>query len=258
MVEEYGRAGHFDTGVPRAQALYAVALGGAVGVAVDAHMPAGCTWSEPTGGMFTWVTLPVAPRHARAAPGRDRGRRRLRPRPPVLCRRRRPQRDAAVVQPPRRGPARARRPAAGGGARARRWSAAGLAPSVPCPVAAAPDPVAARARRPCAPSRSLGQARSRTSCQRCATVPPSTTSCTSRLSLSVLVRGPSTDADVDPGGGAVRPRSSRSRGLRTGSTAACSIASAEGGASACELARRAAFAQPRADGLRHVETSARR
>ena len=57
MVEEYGRAGHFESGVPRAQALYA-AHWAALSASLSEHMPAGCTWSEPTGGMFTWVTLP--------------------------------------------------------------------------------------------------------------------------------------------------------------------------------------------------------
>jgi len=57
MVEEYGRAGHFDTGVPRARALYA-SHWTALSAALTEHMPSGCTWSQPTGGMFTWVTLP--------------------------------------------------------------------------------------------------------------------------------------------------------------------------------------------------------
>jgi 2-aminoadipate transaminase len=57
MVEEYGRAGHFDAGVPRAQALYA-SHWAALSASLSAHMPTGVTWSEPTGGMFTWVTVP--------------------------------------------------------------------------------------------------------------------------------------------------------------------------------------------------------
>jgi 2-aminoadipate transaminase len=57
MVEEYGRAGHFDAGVPRAQALYA-SHWAALSASLNAHMPPGVTWSEPTGGMFTWVTVP--------------------------------------------------------------------------------------------------------------------------------------------------------------------------------------------------------
>ena len=58
MVEEYGRGGHFDTGIPAARALYA-SHWAALSAALDAHMPPGCTWSEPAGGMFTWVTLPA-------------------------------------------------------------------------------------------------------------------------------------------------------------------------------------------------------
>jgi 2-aminoadipate transaminase len=57
MVEEYGRAGHFDTGVPRAQALYA-SHWAALSASLSAHMPDGVEWSEPTGGMFTWLELP--------------------------------------------------------------------------------------------------------------------------------------------------------------------------------------------------------
>src|SRR4051812_14496358 len=57
MVEEYGRAGYFDAGVPRAQALYA-SHWAALSASLNAHMPAGVSWSEPTGGMFTWVTVP--------------------------------------------------------------------------------------------------------------------------------------------------------------------------------------------------------
>ena len=58
MVLEYGRAGHFDTGVPRARALYA-SHWAALSASLEAHMPAGVVWSQPTGGMFTWVTLPA-------------------------------------------------------------------------------------------------------------------------------------------------------------------------------------------------------
>jgi 2-aminoadipate transaminase len=57
MVEEYGRAGHFERGVAAARELYAshwTALRGAL----QTHMPDGCAWSEPTGGMFTWLSLP--------------------------------------------------------------------------------------------------------------------------------------------------------------------------------------------------------
>ena len=58
MVEEYGRAGHFEARIPGARALYA-SHWAALAASLEAHMPEGCVWSEPTGGMFTWVTLPA-------------------------------------------------------------------------------------------------------------------------------------------------------------------------------------------------------
>ena len=58
MVEEYGRAGHFTEGVARARALYA-SHWAALSAALAEWMPEGVTWSEPTGGMFTWVTVPA-------------------------------------------------------------------------------------------------------------------------------------------------------------------------------------------------------
>ena len=57
VVEEYGKAGHFERGVPAACELYA-AHWRAVERALERHMPAGCSWSEPTGGFFTWLRLP--------------------------------------------------------------------------------------------------------------------------------------------------------------------------------------------------------
>lgn len=57
LVEEYGRAGLFGSRLPHARALYEshwVALAGAL----RRHMPEGVTWSEPTGGMFTWLRMP--------------------------------------------------------------------------------------------------------------------------------------------------------------------------------------------------------
>jgi 2-aminoadipate transaminase len=57
IVEEYGRAGLFERGVPAACELYGShwrALDGAL----RRHMPAGMRWSEPTGGFFSWLTLP--------------------------------------------------------------------------------------------------------------------------------------------------------------------------------------------------------
>jgi 2-aminoadipate transaminase len=57
LVEEYGRAGHFERALPAARELYA-AHWRAVARAFDEHMPDGCSWSEPAGGFFTWLRLP--------------------------------------------------------------------------------------------------------------------------------------------------------------------------------------------------------
>jgi 2-aminoadipate transaminase len=66
IVEEYGRAGGFERGVPAARELYAShwrALDGAL----RAHMPDGVTWSRPTGGFFSWIALPVDAMELRTA-----------------------------------------------------------------------------------------------------------------------------------------------------------------------------------------------
>jgi 2-aminoadipate transaminase len=57
IVEEYGRAGLFERGVPRSCELYA-SHWRAVDRALRAHMPAGVSWSEPTGGFFSWLEVP--------------------------------------------------------------------------------------------------------------------------------------------------------------------------------------------------------
>jgi 2-aminoadipate transaminase len=57
LLERYGRGGGFERHLPAARALYAshwAALSGAL----EREMPDGVTWSEPTGGFLTWVTLP--------------------------------------------------------------------------------------------------------------------------------------------------------------------------------------------------------
>ena len=95
-----------------------VALGGAVGLAVRPHArgrrrgasrPAGCSPGSPCPRRSTSATLRAAG---------DRGGRRLRARPRVLRGRRRAQRDAPLVQPPRRGATRTREAAPGGRDRA--------------------------------------------------------------------------------------------------------------------------------------------
>jgi len=57
MVEEYGRAGHFDRRIPQARELYG-AHWRALSIALERELGDDCTWSQPTGGFFTWLTLP--------------------------------------------------------------------------------------------------------------------------------------------------------------------------------------------------------
>jgi 2-aminoadipate transaminase len=57
LVEAYGRAGCFERQIPGARELYA-SHWRALERALQRHMPAACTWSEPTGGFFSWLTLP--------------------------------------------------------------------------------------------------------------------------------------------------------------------------------------------------------
>jgi 2-aminoadipate transaminase len=57
IVEEYGRAGLFERGVPASRELYA-SHWRALDRALREHMPGGVTWSRPTGGFFSWLTLP--------------------------------------------------------------------------------------------------------------------------------------------------------------------------------------------------------
>ncbi len=57
IVEEYGRAGLFARGVQASCELYA-SHWRALDRALREHMPEGATWSRPTGGFFSWLTLP--------------------------------------------------------------------------------------------------------------------------------------------------------------------------------------------------------
>ena len=57
LVEEYGRAGHFEHQIPIARALYA-SHWNALAEALERHMPDGCEWTQPAGGFLTWLTLP--------------------------------------------------------------------------------------------------------------------------------------------------------------------------------------------------------
>ena len=112
MVEEYGRAGHFERQIPQARALYA-SHWRALAAALERELAGHCTWSEPTGGFFTWLTLPEGSRHAsRCAPAATDAGVTFVPGPPFYAARRRARRAAAVLQPPRRGRVRRGRAAA--------------------------------------------------------------------------------------------------------------------------------------------------
>jgi 2-aminoadipate transaminase len=57
LVEEYGRAGHFERHLPAARALYE-SHWRALEAAFRRHLPPGCAWTEATGGFLTWLALP--------------------------------------------------------------------------------------------------------------------------------------------------------------------------------------------------------
>jgi 2-aminoadipate transaminase len=57
IIEAYGKDGGFERQIPRSSALYA-AQWRALEEALGRYMPDGCTWSEPGGGFFAWLTLP--------------------------------------------------------------------------------------------------------------------------------------------------------------------------------------------------------
>jgi DNA-binding transcriptional MocR family regulator len=58
-VEEYGRRGCLDSQVERATQLYAERCTTMLG-RLEAELPGGVTWTRPTGGFFTWLSLPEA------------------------------------------------------------------------------------------------------------------------------------------------------------------------------------------------------
>jgi 2-aminoadipate transaminase len=68
MLEAYGRAGHFERRLPACRALYA-SHWRALERGLRRHLPPGCTWTEPSGGFLTWLSLPphVDTRAMRAA-----------------------------------------------------------------------------------------------------------------------------------------------------------------------------------------------
>ena len=57
VVHEIIRDGFLDQHVPTIRALY-TARRDAMGAALEAHLPRGCRWTVPSGGMFFWVELP--------------------------------------------------------------------------------------------------------------------------------------------------------------------------------------------------------
>jgi 2-aminoadipate transaminase len=57
MLEEYGRAGHFERHLPAARELYAQHWR-ALERAFERHLPDGCAWTVPDGGFLTWLALP--------------------------------------------------------------------------------------------------------------------------------------------------------------------------------------------------------
>lgn len=67
LVEEYVRGGHLDRQLVRSRALYAGRCAAMLS-ALEEHMPAGCTWTRPAGGFFTWLTGPEGTDTAAMAP----------------------------------------------------------------------------------------------------------------------------------------------------------------------------------------------
>jgi 2-aminoadipate transaminase len=70
MVEEFIREGLFDAQLARERALYR-RRGEATVRALDAFMPAGVTWTQPTGGFFTWLRVPGVDTTALATKARE-------------------------------------------------------------------------------------------------------------------------------------------------------------------------------------------
>ena len=66
VVHEVIRNGFLDAHVPTIRARYK-AQRDAMRAALDKHLPAGCRWNVPAGGMFFWVELPAGPGRGGAA-----------------------------------------------------------------------------------------------------------------------------------------------------------------------------------------------
>ncbi|MFD9733117.1 PLP-dependent aminotransferase family protein [Umezawaea sp. NPDC059074] len=70
LMEEFLRAKHFDTHLPKARALYR-SRAGVLTTALTEHFTDLGTWTTPTGGFFTWLHLPGINTTALAAQARE-------------------------------------------------------------------------------------------------------------------------------------------------------------------------------------------
>jgi 2-aminoadipate transaminase len=57
LFAEYARSGRLDEQLQRSRALYA-RRAARLQAALERTMPAGCSWTRPRGGFFSWLTLP--------------------------------------------------------------------------------------------------------------------------------------------------------------------------------------------------------
>ncbi|MBD0290706.1 MAG: PLP-dependent aminotransferase family protein [Thermoleophilia bacterium] len=72
LLEEYGRRGLLDDQIRRAAQLYG-ARAHALLAALEQHFRGGAHWTRPTGGFFSWLTLPAADSVELAARAADAG-----------------------------------------------------------------------------------------------------------------------------------------------------------------------------------------
>ncbi len=111
LFEEYVRRGWIDEQLDRSRALYHRKSERML-AALERELPDGAHWTRPTGGFFSWLTLPAGRELDRARPTGGGGRRRHRPGHALLPRRTRHGCRAPVLQHGRRGADRRRhRPA---------------------------------------------------------------------------------------------------------------------------------------------------
>lgn len=67
LLEEYLRQGHLDLQLVQSRRLYAERAAVMMS-ALEEHMPAGVTWTRPSGGFFTWLTAPAGIHTTELAP----------------------------------------------------------------------------------------------------------------------------------------------------------------------------------------------